>query len=126
MASILVIDDDEQLRTMLKLVLQLAGYDVIDAGNGDEGLQRYSAQPADLVITDIIMPGKEGLETILELRRRDPLVKIIAISGGGQAGDNQYLRLAKKFGASQVLAKPFSNEEILLAVGELLSDGRDR
>jgi len=113
MASILLVEDDEHLRPMLKLVLERAGHQVQEAGNGNEALEIYNRHPADLVVTDLVMPDKEGLETIRELRRIDPDVKIIAMSGGGRTGIKNYLEMAKSFGADHILAKPFSNQEIL-------------
>src|SRR5688572_234064 len=86
MQRILVIDDDEQVRALLYEILDRAGFKVVEATNGVEGLKLYRAQPADLVITDLIMPEKEGVETILELRREFPDVRVVAISGGGRNG----------------------------------------
>lgn len=113
MASILLVEDDEQLRSMLRIVLDRAGHEVQEAGNGKEALEIYSRRPTDLIVTDIVMPDKEGLETILEFRRSYPDVKIIAMSGGGRTGAQNYLELAKKLGADHILTKPFSNKEIL-------------
>lgn len=113
MASILLVEDDEQLRPMLKIILQEAGHEVHEAHNGKEALEIYGVKPTDLVITDLVMPEKEGLETIIELRHTYPDVKIIAMSGGGRTGVQNYLELAKKFGANHTLAKPFSNQELL-------------
>lgn len=113
MASILLVEDDIQLRSMLKIVLDRAGHEVQEAGNGKEALELYSTSPSDLIVTDLVMPDKEGLETILEFRRSYPNVKIIAMSGGGRTGAQNYLELAKKFGADHILTKPFSNKEIL-------------
>ena len=113
MASILLVEDDEQLRSMLRIVLDRAGHEVQEAGNGKEALEIYNRRPTDLIVTDIVMPDKEGLETILEFRRIYPDVKIIAMSGGGRTGAQNYLQLAKKLGADYILTKPFSNQEIL-------------
>ena len=114
MASILLVEDDEQLRPLLRLVLERGGHQVQEAGNGKEALEIYLRHPTDLVVTDLVMPDKEGLETILELRRIYPDVKIIAMSGGGRTGGGKnYLELARKFGAAHILTKPFSNQEIL-------------
>jgi DNA-binding response OmpR family regulator len=123
MASILLVDDDEQFRTMLCEVLTLAGYQVQEACDGDQAIELYGAQPADLVITDLVMPRKEGLEMIGEFRRRYAGAKIIAISGGGRRGSEQYLKMARTLGAKQVLEKPFSHREILAAVSEVLQEG---
>ena len=92
MALILIIDDDDQIRRVLRKTLERDGYDVADAPNGKEGIRLYRENPADLVITDIIMPEKEGIETIRELRRDFPEVKIIAISGGGRIGPDSYFK----------------------------------
>jgi CheY-like chemotaxis protein len=113
MASILLVEDDIQLRSMLKIVLDRAGHEVQEAGNGKEALELYTKSPADLIVTDLVMPDKEGLETIMEFRRSYPDVKIIAMSGGGRTGAQNYLELAKKFGADYIVTKPFSNKEIL-------------
>ena len=121
MTSILLIDDDEQLRTMLSVVLRRAGYEVQVAIDGIEASNFYRSHPTDLIITDLIMPGKEGLEIIMELRKDYPRAKIIAMSGGGRSGTMSYLKVAKAFGAQEVLEKPFPNQEILEAVRRVLA-----
>jgi CheY-like chemotaxis protein len=124
MPRILLIDDDNEVRTMLRLTLAHFGHTVIEARNGKEGLELFKTANADLVITDIVMPEKEGLEVLIELRERQvPPVKIIAISGGGRQKAGDYLRLAKLMGAARVLAKPFSNEVLIAAINELLPEG---
>ena len=120
MARILVIDDDDQILRTLHQVLEMEGHEVVDASNGKEGMRLFREQGAGLIITDIVMPEKEGLETIMELRRDFPDIKIIAISGGGRVDPESYLTLAKGFGALRTLAKPFEREELLVAVRELL------
>lgn len=120
MATILLVDDDEQYRLMLNEVLQLAGYEVRQAQDGKEALRIYQAAPTDLVITDLIMPEKEGLETIRELRAYNPAVKIIAMSGGGRINPTDHLMMAQRFKAQRVLAKPFSPQLLLAMVKELL------
>jgi CheY-like chemotaxis protein len=120
MARILIIDDDQEVRLIMRIGLQAAGYDVGEAGDGAEGLTLFKEQPADLIVTDIYMPNKEGLETIRELRRLDRDVKIIAMSGGGSAGD--FLPIAKRLGAAKTIKKPFDNETLLEAVREVLKD----
>jgi CheY-like chemotaxis protein len=122
MQRILVIDDDEQLRALLYEILDRAGFEVVEAANGVEGLKLYRSQPADLVITDLIMPEKEGVETIMELRDQFPNARIIAISGGERAGGRNYLPIAARLGARRTVAKPFSRQEILDAVRETLAD----
>ena len=122
MKRILVIDDDDQVRSLLRDMLELAGYQVVDAPNGKAGARLYRQSPTDLVITDIFMPEKEGLETIRELRQDFPEVKIIAISGGGRMGDFAYLPAAEKFGALRTFVKPFDLHQLLSAVRELLGE----
>ena len=119
-ARILIIDDDDPLRHMLCQALEQAGYETVEARDGQEGLEHFRATPADLIITDILMPGKEGLETIMELRRAIPGVKIIAISGGGQTGNMTFLEVARYLGAQRALQKPFELRELLKAVHEVL------
>ena len=120
MKRILLVDDDDRLRDTLSEVLKRAGYDVEDASNGAIALNKYRRAPSDLVITDIVMPEREGLETIRELRRHDPGVRIIAISGGGVGSARTYLATATAFGADRIIAKPFSRAELLSAVEETL------
>jgi DNA-binding response OmpR family regulator len=121
MARILIIDDEEQIRTMLKRVLEREGHETMAASNGRLGMRIHLKDPADLVITDIIMPEQEGIETIIKLRRESPRTKIIAISGGGDVGAEGYLAMAGKLGAQVTLQKPFGLEEILMAVRNLLA-----
>ncbi len=120
MARILVIEDDNDVRKLLRQVLERVGYKVEEACDGEEGIERYREKQADLIITDIIMPKKEGIETITDLRVEFPDVKVIAISGGGRLGPEPYLELAKGFGANRIIMKPFTTAEILEAVQELL------
>jgi CheY-like chemotaxis protein len=121
-ARILIIDDEDQPRRMLQQVLIRVGYDVVEARDGNEGLQLFRASPTDLIITDILMPEKEGLETIIDLRREFPAVKIIAISGGGRTGNLNFLEVAKRLGAQRTLQKPFELQEMIAAVRELLQE----
>jgi YesN/AraC family two-component response regulator len=121
MKSILIVEDEAQMRTMLSKVLARGGYKVVEAKNGDEGMRLFRAQPADLVITDLIMPGKKGLELIAELKREFPQTKMIAISGGGwRVDDEEYLSAAEKLGVDYSLSKPFQNETLLSMVNDLL------
>lgn len=120
MQRILIIDDDHHILLMIKKMLERAGYEVDLASNGNEGLDLFKRIQADLVITDIIMPEKEGLETIREMKRLSPDLKIIAMSGGGKISADNYLETAKIFGASRVLAKPFSQKTMVMAVIDLL------
>lgn len=120
MALILIIDDDDQFRRMLRQMLEHAGYEVAAASDGEDGIRLNRERPADLVITDLIMPEKEGLQTITELRRDFPESKIIAVSGGGRIDAKSYLDLAKKFGAVRTFAKPVEKEELLSGIEEVL------
>jgi DNA-binding response OmpR family regulator len=122
MARILIIDDEDQPRHMLQQALRRAGHEVIEARDGNEGLQRFQEAPADLVITDILMPEKEGLETIMDLRRVFPAVKIIAVSGGGRTGNLNFLDIAQRLGAQRTLQKPFGVHAMLAVVHELLQE----
>lgn len=121
MARILVIDDEELVRFTLQEILKSAGHEIVVAGNGREGVEVFNKQPCDLVVTDIIMPEKEGVETIIELRKVHPGLKVIAISGGGRTRNFDFLDLAQQFGADVTLSKPFGNKELLQAVDELLA-----
>jgi DNA-binding response OmpR family regulator len=121
MARILLIDDDDSVRAMLGLTLTHFGHTVLEARNGAEGLLLFGTAHADLVITDIVMPEKEGLAVLRELRKMHPPVKTIAISGGGRGLAADYLHIARQLGAAKVLQKPFSNAVLLAAVEEVLS-----
>jgi len=118
MARILLIEDDEQFRRMLRAVLEHAGYMVEEAQNGRQGVAHCRATPADLVITNIVMPEQEGFETIRILRQEFPALKIIAISGGGLRRNLDYLAVAQQLGAWRTLRKPFEMRELRAAVGE--------
>jgi CheY-like chemotaxis protein len=121
MARILVIDDNDEFRDLMRRWLETAGHEVMGAPNGDEGIKLYRKKPADLVITDMIMPEKEGLETMVELRRDFPDVKIIAVSGGGFEDPKNYLESAKLIGgALRTFTKPFQKEELFKAIEEIL------
>jgi CheY-like chemotaxis protein len=125
MATILVIEDDREVREYLVEVLSRAGHSVSAAGNGHEGVALFRDHPAQVVITDIIMPEKDGIETILDLRRNHPDLKVIAISGGGRSTPENYLHSARLLGADRAFRKPFRNEEILGAVAELVAESSD-
>lgn len=122
MAKILIIEDDEEVREYLESVLSRAGYECLSAHNGQAGVDLFMTNPADLVITDIIMPEKDGIETIMDLRRKNSSLKVIAISGGGRAEPENYLHSAKLLGANKTMKKPFTNEEMLGAIRDLLDD----
>jgi two-component system NtrC family response regulator len=120
MKTILVIDDDRDFRTLLARVLGAAGYTVATAADGQEGLNQFATLLPDLVLTDLCMPVKEGIEVITELHSTHPQTKIIAMSSGGQGGHTVYLKLAKKLGATRQLEKPFSIQDLLITVQEVL------
>ncbi len=119
MARILIIDDDAKLRITLRELLEEQGYEVIEASDGREGLHHYLAAPVDLVITDLLMPEHEGVETISALQRVNPQVKIIAITGGGQTGRMDFLAVAVALGAQRTFRKPFRQQALLEAVHDL-------
>ncbi|MGD8342199.1 MAG: response regulator [Desulfobacterales bacterium] len=120
MARILIIDDESQIRSMLRLMLERVGYEVIEAEDGMEGIRQYRDNPADLIITDLIMPNKDGIGMIIELKKEFPQVKIIAMSGGGVNRPEGYLDGAQKLGATRTLTKPIDRDEMINAVKETL------
>jgi DNA-binding NtrC family response regulator len=120
MVRILIIDDDEDFRSMLRMALEQDGYVVEEARNGREGLQRYVVAPTDVVMTDLLMPEREGLETIRALRQINPQVKIIAISGGGASGHLNFLPVARMLGALRTLQKPFTLQQLYDVVREVV------
>lgn len=115
--NILIADDDEPVRHLIRAGLEGAGYDVAEAANGVEAIRAANATPFDLVITDILMPEKDGLETIVHLRKRSPGLKVIAISGYENA---LFLADARGLGAARVLPKPFKIAELVAMVRDLL------
>ena len=123
MALILVIEDEKDIRELCRRILTRAGHEVVEASNGEIGTRLYRQEPADLVITDLFMPEKDGIEIIRELRRDFPEVKILAISGGARAASGAtFLRVAAHLGATATLAKPFSTEDLLSAVTGALEE----
>jgi CheY-like chemotaxis protein len=117
MSTILVIDDDDTIRTLLTDILESAGYQVVSASDGQEAIDIYRSKSVDLVLTDLVMPNKEGLETIIEFTKSYPGIKIIAMTGLIR---RESLRTAKLLGAKRVLCKPFSLPELLEVVSEVL------
>ena len=116
MPSILIIDDDDSLRDSLRRTLHKQGYVIMEASDGGRGLRQLERQAVDLVLLDLFMPDKDGLETIGDLRRTHPGIKIIAMSGGGFEGTVDVLHVAKMLGAGRTLTKPFTREQLLEAV----------
>ena len=121
MALILLIEDDPLMRRTLRHGLERADHSVVEAEDGQIGLSKFSESRPDLVVTDIVMPNREGVETIQALRGMDPHVPIIAISGGGSVGPDLFLELAQHLGATRTLAKPMRNSELIEAVAECLA-----
>ena len=122
MKRLLLIDDDEELLPVLAAYLSRLGYEVETASDGVIGVERFHAKPCDLVVTDLILPNREGIETILQLRKERPELPIIAMSGG-LGNSPQYLGLAKRLGAKCALLKPFSPESLKEAIERLLPPG---
>ena len=122
MAKILVLDDEPSILLMIKKMLEKEGHEVDIALNGREGMELFEKNKPDLLITDIIMPEKEGLETILELRKKYPELKIIAISGGGRIRPEGYLPGAKLLGADMTFQKPLIQKEFIEAISRLLNE----
>lgn len=121
MPRILVIDDEPQVRGLLERFLAKEGFEVVVAADGAAGLRALHATPVDLVITDIVMPEREGIGFIMEARKEFPALRIIAISGGGRMGPESYLTIARELGANRAFAKPLDLPEFLAAVRELLA-----
>jgi len=122
MAKILVIEDDDLAQFTVQRILEDGGHNVVVANNGAKGMTAFKSGDINRVVTDIIMPEKEGIETITDLRHCDPQVKIIAMSGGGRTGNLDFLWLAKKLGADRVLPKPFGPESLCALVDDCLAE----
>lgn len=125
MPDLLIIDDEPLIRDLLSALFVKEGRTVAVAANGEEGLRQFARERARLVIVDILMPVKEGVETIMELRRLDPDLKIVAISGGGRRSTLDFLDVAEKLGADETLAKPFTRARIVQVVNRYLSPAPD-
>lgn len=121
MAHILLVDDDPAIRKVFTKILKKAGHEVVCAENGQEGLELCQNNSFDLIITDMLMPVKDGLKMIMELDRVFPETRIIAVSGGGVIEAERYLRLAGTIGVKKSLTKPVSKTDLLTAVNEILS-----
>jgi CheY-like chemotaxis protein len=120
--AILVVDDEEELRELIRHVLERAGHAVACARDGREASSVLTTRSFDVVVTDMLMPDQDGLELITELKSKYPAVKIVAMSGGGQIGSDQYLSMAKGFGADVLLRKPFTHQTLLAAVKQSRSN----
>ena len=122
MSAILVVDDDPQVLEVVGEMLRLEGYDVATAVDGRQAVAKFRSMAFDLVVTDLIMPEKEGLETIAEMKTLRSNVPVIAMSGGGRIGPTDYLETARCIGAVATLAKPFARSELISLVSNLLSE----
>ncbi len=120
--SILVVDDDQQFRNFMVDLLSDYNFEVSTADNGVIGLDKIFVNQPDLLITDIVMPEKEGVELILTTKKLNASLPIVAVSGGNMGNADSYLKMAKKLGADAVLAKPFSHTEIVDVINELLTE----
>jgi len=121
MTMVLVIDDDPGVRSVIRLVLEDEDFDVVEAKSGREGIALFGVHAPDVVVTDIIMPDMDGIETIIALRRIDPNVRLVAISGGGRIQNKDFLDAALRLGADRVLPKPFEDDVLVGIVKELMS-----
>jgi DNA-binding response OmpR family regulator len=121
MANVLLIDDDEMLRTVLAISMEQAGHKVLQADDGQKGVELSRTASVDIVITDLIMPVQEGVETIMTLRRERPRLPIIAISGG-VSNSKLYLDIAGKIGAKRMLPKPFAPRQLVALIEEVLNE----
>lgn len=123
MARILIIDDEEVVRYGLRDTLEEYGHTVLEAGDGVEGLEVLEREPVDLVLVDLIMPRMEGVETTIQVKRRYPETRLLAISGGGRTRNFSYLEMTKEFGADGTLSKPFTDLELMAAVDKVMEAG---
>ncbi len=121
MARILLVEDEDALRRVMLQLLVMEHHEVTTAADGKAAVRLAEANPFDLVITDLIMPEQEGIETIRELKRKAPEIKIIAMSGGGEGEARDYLTMALMLGASRTLAKPFNRQQLVEAVNSVLN-----
>jgi DNA-binding NtrC family response regulator len=120
MKQILIIDDEPQMRSMLKKMFEREGFDVTTASDGEKGIKTFKKNPADLIITDLIMPEKEGIELIMEFKKDYPDVPILAMSGGGRNSPDTYLNISKRLGAYAVFEKPIEKKELLAVIKKAL------
>jgi DNA-binding NtrC family response regulator len=120
MSTVLVIDDDPALRDVMTVILESIGHRVVTAANGSRGLEAFRREKPELVITDILMPEKDGIESLREIRRMAPEMPVIAMSGGTAAGNMYFLTVAHKLGASATIEKPFRREQLLSVIRQVL------
>ena len=119
--TILIIDDERQIRTMLRHMFEKKGYIVFEASDGGEGIRCVKQNHIDLIITDIFMPGKEGIETIIELKRDYPEITIFAITGGGSVGPETFLKITHQLGVMETFTKPIDRKALLHAIDTLFA-----
>lgn len=122
MANILVVDDQKEIRTLIERILVRENHSIYQAADGNEGLAVFETESIDLIITDLLMPEKEGMEMIKQIRKTHPAIKIIAISGGGIVDSATYLHVASILGANKTISKPFKAADLIAAVNELLQN----
>jgi len=122
MPGVLLVEDDKELREMLKMSLLRRSFTVLEAENGKDAITHFKPLITDLVVTDLIMPEEDGLKVVIKLRELKPSIKIIAISGGGKVGPGSYLNLAKALGADAIYSKPFSINDLILKIEQLLDN----
>ena len=122
MHKILLVDDEQLIREGLQRILELKGYEVTIAKDGKEAIEALGKYKPDMIITDIIMPERDGIEVILFARKQHPDVKIVAISGGGRINAQDHLEIAKQLGVNNTLTKPFSSDELIVTIETLLKE----
>ena len=122
MARILIIDDEATVRLAIRQMVEWAGHEAVEAENGEQGVALQRESPTDLVIADMIMPERHGIDAVAEIMRNDPDVPVIAISGGAMMGNTDYLPIARKLGVRRILDKPFEMSQLLTAIRDCLED----
>jgi CheY-like chemotaxis protein len=122
MPGVLLVEDDKEFREMLKLSLLRRSFKVQEAENGKDAITHFKPLVTDIVVTDLIMPEEDGLKVVIKLRELKPSIKIIAISGGGKVGPGSYLNLAKALGADAIYSKPFSINELIAKIEQLVEN----
>ena len=122
MEKILIMDDCGDFRALIRDILVEAGYEVLEAADGNEGLQLYLRNPVSVVIIDMLMPNKDGIETIMELRKASSPTKIIAVSGGGRVPSDDYLSMARTAGADYTIIKPIDPDSLLSTISQILNN----
>jgi DNA-binding response OmpR family regulator len=122
-STILVIDDDPIMRETIRDILQVEGFKVILASNGKEGMRSLEMMDVDIILTDVLMPEKDGIEVIMDAKRKHPKVKIIALSGGGYISAENYLTMAQNLGANETVMKPFDIDDLMQKVVKLTGNG---